>query len=92
MSGGLAGDFVCYISVDNEQSLFNILEKEEKNWFQRILGSISRKNIAGIERKERIIKLLAKKYTTPLDDPYADIEKFLRDNNIRTKSEYWPNR
>ncbi|MEO9510815.1 MAG: hypothetical protein ABJN84_00470 [Flavobacteriaceae bacterium] len=83
-----SGEHLLYISVSSEDSLLASLEP--KNFLKRIFPSKHQSNISEKERKGKIVKLLAVKFSYTDKDPDADIRSFLKKHKIRSEGQYWP--
>ncbi|KQC29639.1 hypothetical protein [Flagellimonas eckloniae] len=82
------GEHLLYISVSSEDSLLTILEP--KNFLKRIFLKKYQNNIPEKERKGKIVKLLAQKFSYGDTDPDKDIRSFLKKYKIKSEGQYWP--
>ena len=83
-SGGVGGEHYLRVPADERQKLLSALA----NASQLRLSESMRYDSAD----ETIIVLFEKLFGKAGEDPYVDIQKFLTDNQVAFKGEYWPSR
>ena len=80
-----SGEHFTYVSRDSEQALLKALEA--KPLLHRIFER-KQPNLPG--GKQRIIALMAEKFTDMENDPYPNIRDFFKKHQIKFTTDYWP--
>ncbi|MGD1947855.1 MAG: hypothetical protein ACFB0A_16725 [Croceivirga sp.] len=78
------GEHLMYISNQSEIALLKALGP--KNGWLWALNKFVGKPVS----RERTLQLIAQKFTTKDNSPYVAIQHFLKKNDIKYTSEYWP--
>lgn len=80
-----SGEHLTLIANGSEVDLLKALES--KSWLQRLFAPKKQETLS---TKQRILKLMAEKFTSPDKDPYREITAFFKQHNIKYSNSYWP--
>lgn len=80
-----SGEHLTLVSNGSEKDLLKALET--KPWLQRLLSGKKQETLS---TKQRILKLMAERFTSPDEDPYQKITAFFKQHKIRYSNSYWP--
>ncbi|WP_422859984.1 hypothetical protein ACOKFD_03485 [Flagellimonas sp. S174] len=80
-----SGEHLTLVANNSEADLLKALEA--KSWLQSLF---SRKKPETLSTKQRILKLMAEKFTSPDKDPYQEITAFFKQHKIQYSNSYWP--
>lgn len=80
-----SGEHFTYVSQDSERALLKALEA--KPFLKRLFDG-KQPNLPG--GKQRIMALMAEKFTDMEKDPYPKIRDFFKKHQIKFTTDYWP--
>ena len=80
-----SGEHLTLIANGSEEDLLKALVAQ--TWLQRLF---SQKKQETLSTKQRILKLMAEKFTSTDKDPYREITAFFKQHSIKYSNSYWP--